>query len=67
MMSAICLSSEDIPRMDGSKRSSTYGPSTMPVMSIPISPGNFSFLQTAAADMPTRKISDNDNYIKNPP
>ena len=52
--------------MDGSSKSSTYCPNTIPVTSIPMIRGSFSFWQMAPIASPTRKISDNDANI-NPP
>ena len=52
--------------MDGSSKSSTYGPNTIPVTSIPMIRGSFSFWQMAPIASPTIKISDNDANI-NPP
>ena len=63
MISAICRRSEDTESIDGSSRSSTYGPSTIPVISIPIIPGSFSRLHTAAISSPARKIKASDVNI----
>ena len=50
----------------GDTASSTYGPNTIPVTSIPMIRGSFSFWQMAPIASPTIKISDNDANI-NPP
>ena len=57
IISAIWRSSEEMPRIDGSSRFSTYGPSTMPVKSIPIILGSPIRSQTAAMARPARKIN----------
>ena len=57
IISAIWRSSEEMPRIDGSSRFSTYGPSTMPVTSIPIILGNPIRSQIAAMARPARKIN----------
>ncbi len=46
-----------MPRIDGSSRFSTYGPSTMPVKSIPIILGSPIRSQIAAMARPARKIN----------
>ena len=43
MTSAIFRSSAEMPRMEGSKRSRTYGPSRIPVTSIPMMRGRWIF------------------------
>jgi hypothetical protein len=53
----------DMDKMLGSSRSNTYGPSTIPVASIPIIRGSFSFWQMAPIASPTRKINDSDVNI----
>lgn len=50
----------------GDTASSTYGHNTIPVTSIPMIRGSFSFWQMAPIASPTIKISDNDANI-NPP
>ena len=42
MISAIFLRSADMDNMDGSRKSSTYGPRTIPVASIPMMRGSLS-------------------------
>ena len=65
MMSAICLKSAEMERMDGSSRLSTYGPNRIPVNSIPMMRGRCSLWQIPARASPTRKISARDVNIKN--
>lgn len=60
---AIFRRSADIERIDGSRKSRTYGPRTIPVRSIPMILGSFSFWQIAPMTSPTRKISDKDVSI----
>ena len=55
----------EIDSIDGSSRSSTYGPRTIPVTSMPMIRGSFRYPQMAPIARPTRKISDNDVNIKN--
>ena len=43
MMSAIFLNSDEMFNIFSSRRFNTYGPRTIPVRSIPRSPGNFNF------------------------
>jgi len=63
MISANFRSSAEIPRIDGDNKSSTYGPSTIPVASIPMMPGRRICLQMADMASPTRKISASDVNI----
>ena len=56
MISAIWRSSDEIERMEESSTFSTYGPSRIPVISIPIIRGSFSLWQIAASERPIRKI-----------
>ena len=63
MIRAIFRRSADIERIDGSRKSRTYGPRTIPVRSIPMILGSFSFWQIAPMTSPTRKISDKDVSI----
>lgn len=67
MINAIFRRSAEIDRMEGSRKSNTYGPNTMPVMSIPMILGSFSLWQIAPIASPTRKISANDVNIFFPP
>ena len=65
MISAICRSSDEMDKMDASSQFSTYGPSTMPVSSIPIMRGRPHFWQIAAMPSPSKKINASDvNIIK---
>jgi hypothetical protein len=64
MIKAICLSSVDMLRMLESRKFRTYGPRTIPVTSIPIIRGSFSFWHIRAIDKPTRKMSESDVSIK---
>ena len=64
MTSAIWRSSDEIPRIDGSNRSSTKGPSIIPVISIPMILGNFILWQIAARLKPARKINASEFSIK---
>ena len=63
MIRAIFRRSADIERIDGSRKSRTYGPRTIPVTSIPMILESFSFWQIAPMTSPTRKISDKDVSI----
>ena len=63
MINAICLRSADIDKIDGSNKSNTYGPSTIPVINIPIMRGNLILWQIAAIDNPTKKIKASDVNI----
>lgn len=63
MIRAIFRRSADIERIDGSRKSRTYGPRTIPVTSIPMILGSFNFWQIAPMTSPTRKISDKDVSI----
>ena len=63
MIRAIFRRSADIERIDGLRKSRTYGPRTIPVRSIPMILGSFSFWQIAPMTSPTRKISDKDVSI----
>ena len=63
IISAIFRSSAETERIDGSKKSSTYGPRTIPVTNIPIILGSFKRWQIAPIASPTKKISDNDVNI----
>ena len=56
--------SDDIDKIDASIRSSTYGPSKIPVASIPSRLGSFIFLHIHPNVMPTIKISAILNNIK---
>ena len=67
MIRAICLSCDDIPRIVGSRRSSTYGPRTIPVAIMPIMRGSLIALKIAAAEKPTRNIKASDKSIPMPP
>ena len=60
------LSSDEMFRIFGSNKSSTYGPSTIPVSNIPRSPGNFNFLQIQLILIPQSRISAILNNIKIP-
>ena len=64
IMSAICRNSDDIDRIDGSNTFNTYGPKTMPVISIPIMRGSFHFWQIAAVDSPIKNIKASDVNMK---
>ena len=63
MMRAIFLRSADIERIDGARKSSTYGPRTIPVISMPMIRGSFNFWQIAPMTSPTRNMSDKDVSI----
>ena len=63
IINAILRSSAEIDKIDESRKSSTYGPSTIPVTSIPIMRGSFNFWHIAAIQSPTKKISANDVNI----
>ena len=63
IISASFLNSDEIESIDGSRKSRTYGPNTIPVTSIPIIRGILSFWQIAPIASPTKKISDNDANI----
>ena len=67
IISAILRSSEDMDNIDGSSISRTYGPSTIPVASIPIIRGSLSLWHIAPIASPTRKINDSDVNIFFPP
>ena len=67
MIRAMLLSSDDMPSIDGSSRSSTYGPRTTPLTSMPTMRGSRSLSTIAATESPTRKMKDNDVSIKNLP
>ena len=58
---------KEIDKIDESRKSSTYGPSIIPVTSIPIMRGSFNFWHIAAIQSPTKKISANDVNIFFPP
>ena len=60
------LSSDEMFRIFGYNKSSTYGPSTIPVSNIPRSPGNFNFLQIQLILIPQSRISAILNNIKIP-
>ena len=57
IISAIFLISDDIDRIDGSIRSDTYGPSKIPVSSIPRRLGSLHFWQIRPDAMPIIRIS----------
>ena len=63
MISAICRRSDETDRMDGSSQFSTYGPSRMPVSSIPMMRGKCSCWHSAAMASPMRKTSASDVSI----
>ena len=67
MIRAICRRSAEMDRMDGSRRSRTYGPRRMPVISIPIIRGSPIFPQRAAMAGPASKINPSDVSIHFPP
>ena len=58
IISAILRSSADIPNMLSSIRLSTYGPSTIPVISIPSKLGSFIFWHIHPIDIPIIKINE---------
>src|SRR5699024_6140140 len=53
---AICLRSEEMERMELSRRLSRYGPRRIPVKSIPMILGRCSLWQTPAINSPARKM-----------
>ena len=57
MTSASLRRSAEIDRIEPSSTLSTHGPSRMPVASMPMMRGSFSFWQSAANARPTRKMS----------
>ena len=63
MISAICRRSDEMERMDGSSRLNTYGPSRMPVTSIPMILGRRIFWHSAAMARPNRKMNARDVNI----
>ena len=67
IISAIWRNSEEIPSIDGSSRSSTYGPVMIPTASIPIIRGSLSCCTIAETERPTRKTIASDNNIIFPP
>ena len=63
-ISAIFRSSAEIPRICGSSRSRTNGPSRIPATIMPTIRGRRIFSQIAASDSPARRMSDRDVRIK---
>ena len=63
MISAICLRSAEMDRMEPSSRLSAYGPSKIPVSSIPRSCGRFNRLKIAPIPIPHKKITARLNNI----
>jgi hypothetical protein len=66
-MSAIFLISEDIERTEWSIMFKTYGPNTIPVISIPINPGSFTRLHIKLRTRPKSIIIATLNNIIYPP
>ena len=64
IISAIFRSSAEIPRICGSSRSRTNGPSRIPATIMPTIRGRRIFSQIAASDSPARRMSDRDVGIK---
>ena len=63
MINAILRSSADIPRILSSNRLSTYGPRTIPVISMPSKLGNLIFWHIHPINIPKIRISEILNNI----